>query len=58
VASILGVDDPSEAALDLAVSDLRLKAAKLPVDHFRRTLKSDSEKTDRLDSIKVFIFLQ
>jgi hypothetical protein len=52
VAFELGVDDLSEAALDLALSDLRLKVAKLPSDTFRRDRALENEKAEKLEAIK------
>ncbi len=52
VAFQLGVDDLSEASLDLALSDLRLKVAKLPADNFRRTQKLEANKEEKLEAIK------
>jgi hypothetical protein len=53
VAFQLGVDDLSEASLDLALSDLRLKVAKLPADNFRRTQKLEANKEEKLEAIKL-----
>ena len=48
----LGVDDPSEASLDLSLADLRLKAGKLPTENFRRTQKNENGKSEKLEAIK------
>ena len=52
VAFQLGVDDTSEASLDLALSDLRLKVGKIPSDNFQRLRGSENEKTEKLEAIK------
>lgn len=52
VAFQLGVDDTSEASLDLALSDLRLKVAKIPSENFQRLRGSENEKVEKLEAIK------
>ncbi len=52
VALQLGVDKPTEAALGLALSDLRLKVAKLPVENFQRMQRASDEKLEHLENLQ------
>ena len=52
VASLLGVDNPSEDDLDLALADLRLKASDTHVFELLRQQKVERDKEETLESIK------
>ena len=51
-ANSLNVDDPSEHNLNLAISDLRLRAAQLPVVAHLQKKQEDRDKAGLLDDIK------
>ena len=52
VAFQLHVDEPTEAGLSLALSDLRLKVAKLPLENVQKTQRAKAAKAGKLESIE------
>lgn len=51
-AELLGVDEPSEFSLDLAIADLRRKAAHVPIDaHSRQIDSKENQRAMRKDLI-------
>ena len=51
VAFQLHVDEPTEAGLSLALSDLRLKVAKLPLENFQKTQRAKAAKAGKLEGL-------
>merc|ERR1712043_55756 len=51
VAQLLGVDNPSEDDLDLALANLRLRSSDTHVYELKRQQKIEKEKEERLESI-------
>ena len=51
VAQLLGVDNPSEDDLDLALANLRLRSSDTHVFELKRQQKIEKEKQERLESI-------
>ena len=53
LAESLDLDDPSEGNVNLAITDVRHKAAKLPLTNFLNQRKYNSSKLDLLDDLKL-----
>ena len=52
-AEILGLDDPTEASLDLAIANLRQKAAMVPLESFLKKIQSEQNKRAILKDLKL-----
>ena len=48
-AELLGLDDPSNFSLDLAIADLRKKSAHIPLDTYLKKVKSVQDKRALLE---------
>ena len=52
-AEMLGLDDPTEASLDLAIANLRQKAAMVPLESFLKKIQSEQNKRAILKDLKL-----